>query len=243
MALPFSILSSPNVEPRRDGKSADTLILHYTGMASAEQALAWLCAAESGVSCHYIVDEAGSVVNMVDEEMRAWHAGVSSWLGETDMNSRSIGIEVHNPGHIGGYPDFPESQMAAVADLCRDICARRRIAPERVLAHSDIAPLRKVDPGEKFDWGLLHRRGVGHWVPPVPLEPGKPLRRGHGGEDVQVLQALLNGYGYGVAVTGLFDGLTEACVTAFQRHFRQAKVDGVADASTVRTLQRLMAAL
>jgi N-acetyl-anhydromuramyl-L-alanine amidase AmpD len=119
-------------------------------MASAEAACRRLCDPASGVSCHYLVDEHGGIVQMVEEDMRAWHAGQSFWHGETDINSRSIGIEIHNRGHEADYPDFPEAQMAAVIALCRDILGRHAIAPERVLAHSDIAPRRKLDPGEKF---------------------------------------------------------------------------------------------
>ena len=236
-------VTSPNIEPRKAGKTVDALILHYTGMDSAEAACAWLCAPESKVSCHYLIDELGRVTCMVDETMRAWHAGASIWRGESDLNSHSIGIEIHNPGHSGGYPDFPAEQMDAVVRLARAICTRHGIAPARVLAHSDIAPLRKIDPGEKFDWGFLHQHGIGHWVTPEPLTAGPALASGDSGAAVANLQRMLADYGYGLAVTGDFDGLTEAVVRAFQRHFRTARVDGIADVSTIKTLQRLIAAL
>ena len=242
MTLPFRMLTSPNVEQRRGDKPIDMLILHYTGMESAEKACAWLCAPESMVSCHYLIDEAGRAVHMVDEELRAWHAGVSSWAGESDINSRAIGIEIHNPGHAGGYPDFPQAQIEAVARLAGDICARHAIPPQRVLAHSDIAPLRKIDPGEKFDWGFLHRRGIGHWVQPSLLA-APAIQPGDVGAQVSAFQELLAGYGYGLAVSGIYDTLTRAVVTAFQRHFRQYRVDGIADVSTADTLGRLIAAL
>ncbi len=149
-----------NFEPRRGGLRPSILLMHYTGMASAERAIGWLCSAESRVSCHYLVSETGRIVQMVREEMRAWHAGESFWAGETDINSASIGIEVHNPGHGSFYPPFPEPQMQAVEALSLDILARHDIRPERVLAHSDVAPARKEDPGEKFPWARLAEAGV-----------------------------------------------------------------------------------
>jgi N-acetylmuramoyl-L-alanine amidase len=211
-------------------------------MPSAEGALDWLCDPRSQVSAHYFVFEDGRVVQLVPELRRAWHAGVSWWDAETDINSRSIGIEISNPGHDYGYPDFPAVQMEAVAALCRDIVSRRRIPPERVLAHSDIAPARKRDPGEKFDWSWLAARGVGLWIAPARLLGDEGLREGNEGEAVTELQQHLAAYGYGLDVTGRFDRLTAQVVTAFQRHFRPACVDGTADASTRETLLRLLAA-
>lgn len=234
---------SDNHGPRRNGATPTILLLHYTGMTSAEEAIAWLCNPESQVSCHYLVDEDGTVVQMVEEDRRAWHAGVSSWAGERDINSCSIGIEIHNPGHDYGYRDFPEAQMAAVETLAGDIVARHGIAAQRVLAHSDVAPGRKIDPGERFDWARLARAGIGHWVAPEPIRGGGFLQRGDSGQGVDALQALFATYGYGIEVTGVFDDGTHHVVDAFQRHFRQARVDGIADQSTVTTLHRLIAAL
>lgn len=227
---------SPNIEPRRGGRAVDMLLLHYTGMASAEAALDWLCNPKSGVSCHYLVDEQGSITQMVGEEMRAWHAGVSLWKGGSDTNSRSIGIEIHNRGHNLGYTEFPAVQMEAVAKLCRDIIARNEIAPRMVLAHSDVAPARKIDPGEKFDWRYLHKQGIGHWVEPAPLMAGPELAVGDEGEAVMRLQGLLADCGYGTEVDGRYTHSTRHVVAGFQRHFRQAKVDGIADRSTLETL-------
>jgi N-acetylmuramoyl-L-alanine amidase len=241
--LAAEYIVAPGIEPRRGNRPPDILLLHYTGMESAAAACAWLCNPASGVSCHYLVDEAGRITQMVGEEMRAWHAGQSAWNGETDINSRSIGIEIHNPGHTLAYADFPAAQMRAVIALCRDIVGRHAIAPRNVLAHSDVAPLRKIDPGEKFDWAWLHREGVGHWVPPVETSGGPYLQPGDRGRTVEALQAMLVLYGYGLAITGEYDRLTEAVVSAFQRHFRQARVDGVADRSTIDTLHRLLSAL
>ncbi|MBB5753006.1 N-acetylmuramoyl-L-alanine amidase [Prosthecomicrobium pneumaticum] len=234
---------SPNHNERPAGKPVDLLILHYTDMASAEAAIAWLAAPESKVSCHYVVAEDGVVTQMVEEDRRAWHAGVSSWKGEADVNGRSIGIEIANRGHDHGYPDFPDVQVEAVAALARDICARHGIPAERVLAHSDVAPQRKRDPGEKFPWGRLAAAGVGHFVPPEPISGGRFLAPGEAGEPVAALQAMLGYYGYGLEITGVYDPATEAVVTAFQRHFRPERVDGIADRSTLATLHRLARAL
>jgi N-acetylmuramoyl-L-alanine amidase len=175
---------------------------------------------------------------------RAWHAGLSSWAGETDINSCSIGIEIVNPGHEFGYPDFPRRQIAAVITLCRSILARRGpISPDRVLAHSDVAPVRKQDPGEKFPWALLNVSGVGHWVPPTPLTAeGDRFQSGDSGDAVAKIQLALSSYGYGVPATGTYDDTTRHVVTAFQRHFRPARVDGIADASTLQTLHALLKA-
>jgi N-acetylmuramoyl-L-alanine amidase len=240
--LPRRVILSPNIEPRAAGKFPRYLILHYTGMETAEKACNWLCAAESRVSCHYLIDECGIITQMVGEEMRAWHAGVSTWEDEIDVNSSSIGIEIHNPGHGGGYPDFPLVQMEAVASLSRDIVTRHGILPQHVLAHSDVAPGRKIDPGEKFDWRFLHAQGVGHWVEPEAIGSGVFLQPGDGGAPVSALQGLLKLYGYGIEITDQFDERTRVVVEAFQRHFRPQRVDGIADQSTVATLHALLKA-
>jgi N-acetylmuramoyl-L-alanine amidase len=161
---------SPNAGDRRKGCRPNLILLHYTGMSSADNAVRWLANPKAKVSCHYVIDDDGSITQMVPEAMRAWHAGASHWGGEADINSVSIGIEIQNPGHDHGYPDFPPAQMQAVAALCRDIAARRGVAPHRILAHSDVAPGRKIDPGEKFDWAWLAQAGAGHWVAPAPLD-------------------------------------------------------------------------
>ena len=242
-SLPHDFRPSPNIEPRKDGVKPDILVMHYTEMESAAKACAWLCDPRSKVSCHYLVDETGEIVQMVDEAMRAWHAGASSWQGETDINSRSIGIEIQNPGLRYGYREFPPLQMDAVIALSKDIIVRNTIMPERVLAHSDIAPGRKVDPGALFDWRLLHEEGVGHWVPPAPIESGAGLKGGDSGATVERLQKALAGYGYGLPATGVYDARTTTVVSAFQLHFRPVRVDGVADRSTLDTLDRLIATL
>jgi N-acetylmuramoyl-L-alanine amidase len=237
-----SVVPSPNHGERRNGAHPDMLVLHYTGMRSADEALARLCSPVSEVSAHYLIFEDGNVVQLVAEASRAWHAGVSAWAGESDINSRSIGIEIANPGHDFGYPDFPEQQIAAVIALCRDILARHPVSPDRVVAHSDIAPTRKQDPGEKFPWQRLHEAGIGLWVQPAALQAGPALTIGESGPAVAQLQAALTAYGYGLEPSGRYDALTRDVVTAFQRHFRPARVDGLADPSTITTLQCLIAA-
>ncbi len=236
------IIPSPNHGERR-GPRPDLLILHYTGMESAAAAIGRLGDATAEVSAHYVVLENGRIVQMVPEGRRAWHAGASAWKGWRDVNSRSLGIEIVHPGHAGGLPPYPEAQVAAVTDLARDIAARWGIPAERVLGHSDIAPERKEDPGETFPWDRLAAAGVGHWVPPVPIRDGRFLARNDAGQPVEALQAMLALYGYDLEVSGRFDERTHAVVAAFQRHFRPARVDGVADASTITTLRDLIAAL
>jgi len=232
---------SPNFGPRRDTLKPDMIVLHYTGMATGPGAEAWLCDPASEVSAHYLVHEDGRIVQMVRESDRAWHAGKSSWFGRTDINSCSVGIEIVNPGHSLGYPAFPRRQIDAVIGLCAGIVQRHFIPAQRVLAHSDVAPGRKIDPGEKFPWKALFAAGVGHLVPAAPVRQGAVLKAGDTGPDVDALQSMLAVYGYGVEISGVFDRQTGIVVEAFQRHFRPRLVDGVADGSTVRTLQRLLA--
>jgi N-acetylmuramoyl-L-alanine amidase len=235
------VVPSPTHDERKDGRAPDMIVLHYTGMPTAQEALERLCNPRSKVSSHYFVFEDGRIVQSVRENRRAWHAGVSLWAGETDINSSSIGVEIANPGHDNGYPDFPTRQIAAVIALCKGIIARRGIARDRVLAHSDVAPSRKQDPGEKFPWALLARSGVGEWVTPSRISDQGPIFKfGDKGDNVRGLQSALADFGYGVPTNGAFDEATRDVVTAFQRHFRPAKVDGIADRSTLRTLHKLL---
>jgi N-acetylmuramoyl-L-alanine amidase len=236
------VVPSPNYDERKQGRVPDLILLHYTGMQTGEAALQRLCAPDSNVSAHYIVFENGRIVQCVPEGFRAWHAGISFWAGETDINSSSIGIEIVNPGHEFGYPNFPLRQTAAVISICRSIITRRGpISADRILGHSDVAPARKQDPGEKFPWDLLSESGIGHWVRPAPLNiAGPTIGPGDSGDQVTRLQRVLRGYGYGIEETGSYDEATRSVVIAFQRHFRPARVDGVADASTILTLRALL---
>ena len=223
----------------------DMVLLHYTGMeGEAERALRWLLRAESLVSAHYFVFEDGRIVQTLPEAVRAQHAGVSCWHGERDNNSRSIGIEIAHPGHVtvrngGELQPFPDEQIAAVMKLCADIKARQEIPVERIVAHSDIAPERKEDPGELFPWSLFAKADLCHWVEPVPIRAGTFFQEGDAGEPVAALQAMLASYGYNVEPTGQFDAQTRLVVVAFQRRFRPARVDGIADPSTIETLYRV----
>jgi N-acetylmuramoyl-L-alanine amidase len=235
------VVPSPNHGERKDGRHPDMILLHYTGMQDANAALDRLTRSSSEVSAHYLVFEEGRIVQMVEESRRAWHAGTSYWAGETDINSCSIGIEIANPGHEFGYPPFPMHQIAAVTALCRSIMTRFTIPAERVLAHSDVAPSRKQDPGEKFPWRALHDSGVGHWVKPMPIsEEGTTLAPGDSGDAIAAMQSSLAKYGYGIMANGVYDSATRDVVAAFQRHFRPQRVDGIADPSTQKTLQELL---
>ena len=238
--LASAFVASPNFGERRGAGRPNALVLHYTGMPRAEAALALLTDPASEVSAHYFIFEDGRIVQLVAERARAWHAGKGHWKGESDLNSASIGIEIANPGHDGGAPPFPDTQIAAAIALSRDVLSRWAIAPRRVLAHSDIAPHRKRDPGEAFPWARLHEGGVGHWVEPAPVSGGPLFRPGEEGPPVRALQAMLALYGYGLDLTGVYDRHTRAVVAAFQRHFRPERVDGEADASTVTTLKALI---
>jgi N-acetylmuramoyl-L-alanine amidase len=241
---PDSLCARPYPSPNHNERSRpiSAIILHYTGMPTAAGALQRLCSSEAQVSAHYFVGEDGEILQLAPEDRRAWHAGESFWAGETDMNSASVGIEIVHPGHADPRP-FPARQIDAVASLARDICARRAIRPERVLAHSDIAVSRKIDPGEFFPWDELARQGVGHFVTPSVVAPGPALEEGSAGEQVASLQRSLAAYGYRLAATGFYDRDTANVVEAFQRHFRPQLVDGRADVSTRRTLEGLLAAL
>lgn len=237
------VMPSPNFNARKEGRTPDMIVLHYTGMADARSAIARLCTSGTEVSAHYVVLENGDIVQCVKEDARAWHAGASLWNGETDINSSSVGIEIVNGGHDLDCPDFPIRQVAAVIALCKGITLRRQIPKYRVLAHSDVAPARKKDPGEKFPWRLLADSGVGHWVEPAPIVRSEHKMLGATGEKVLSLQRGLANYGYGVLPSGQYDGATMDAVAAFQRHFRPELVDGIADHSTMATLQQLLETL
>ena len=228
---------SPNFNARKS--PPDMLVLHYTGMQTGEAAIARLRDPDAKVSAHYVVEEDGRLFTLVAEERRAWHAGTSFWKGERDINGVSIGIEVVNPGHEFGYRAFPDAQIAAVVELVSDIRGRWEIPDERILGHSDVAPTRKEDPGELFPWARLAAAGHGLWAEP-PAAPGNPLSLGEEGTGVFILQAGLARLGYESPPSGQFDEATKANVVAFQRHWRPARFDGVADGET---RARLMAIL
>ncbi len=212
---------SPNHGPRRGG-AVDMLILHYTGMESAGSALDRLCDPAAEVSAHYLIAEDGAISRLVAEDRRAWHAGASWWAGEADINSRSIGIELANPGHGPDWRPFAAPQMSALEILALEILARHPIPPHRVLGHSDVAPDRKRDPGEWLDWPRLAQAGIGLW-PDAAQADAKPA---------QPVDAMMRRFGYRDA--------SAAAVMAFQRHFRPARIDGIADPETCARLANLI---
>jgi N-acetylmuramoyl-L-alanine amidase len=225
---------SSNHDERPAGGRVDMLILHYTGMKTAQDAIDRLCDPEARVSSHYVVDEDGEILRLVPEERRAWHAGVSYWRGHHALNDRSIGIEIVNPGHEWGYRDFPAPQMAAVRDLCLSILSRHPIPAGNVVAHSDVAPDRKEDPGEKFRWDDLACNGVGIWPIRVPnLGTGGEIRDAIG---LRAVRAALVRIGYSVAPEGTLDPALSTVLRAFQRHWRPEAVTGQADGGTVARL-------
>ena len=210
---------SPNHDARPDGTPIDTLVLHYTGMQDAAGAIARLCDQAAAVSAHYVVEEDGTIWQLVDEQRRAFHAGVSFWRGARALNGRSIGVEIVNPGHQWGYRPFPAAQIEAVIALCRAIQCRHAIDRWNVVAHSDVAPDRKQDPGELFPWQLLAQSGIGLW-PSVSV----PARAD--------LPALLEAIGYDTTLAGT--------VSAFQRHWRPELVHGFADQETADRAQAVL---
>ncbi|MDP6708281.1 MAG: N-acetylmuramoyl-L-alanine amidase [Alphaproteobacteria bacterium] len=241
-ALEIRDCPSPNHDARPAGVPIDILLLHYTGMPTAEAALARLLDVTAKVSAHYLIDEDGAVSRLVPEARRAWHAGVASWAGARDINGRSIGIELVNPGHAFGYRAFPAPQMAALAGLAQAILARHPIPTHRVLGHADVAPERKQDPGELFDWQGLAAAGIGLWPDAAPHRDGCGHDVGPAAEPALVarLQADLARFGYGVRVSGDWDHATACAVAAFQRHWRAAAITGIADAETRAILAGLL---
>ena len=232
---------SPNFDARRG--PPDMLVLHYTGMRTTDEAVGRLRDPGARVSAHYVVDEDGAILRLVAEERRAWHAGQGAWQGETDCNAASIGIEVVNPGHEFGYRDFPEAQIDAVIALIGDIRGRWTIPDARIIAHSDLAPERKQDPGERFPWKRLAEAGHGLWFEPAPeriAALGVPLAVGDEGLGVVVLRAGLHRLGYGLTPGGDYDAATKLTVEAFQRHWRPGQVDGIADGETRATLMGVL---
>ncbi|MEQ9316224.1 MAG: N-acetylmuramoyl-L-alanine amidase [Henriciella sp.] len=211
---------SPNFDDRRT--SVDMLVLHYTGMETGDAALERMCDADAAVSAHYMIRETGEIMNLVDEEKRAWHAGVSSWKGDTDLNSRSIGIEIVNGGHDWPGPDgklapYPTAQIDAVIEISKAIISRWNIPQTRIVGHSDIAPRRKADPGEHFPWARLAQHNIGLWPLALPERDGS-------------IERALQQIGYDTEDL-------EAAIRAFQRRWRPSRVDGKDDRDTRQIAQ------
>ncbi len=237
---------SPNFDDR--ALTVDALVLHYTGMETGEAALDRMCDGEAKVSAHYMVWEDGRVTQLVDEDKRAWHAGVASWAGETDLNSCSVGIEIVNGGHDfpnedGTLLPYPDAQVEAVIALSQGIISRHDIPPSRILAHSDIAPARKIDPGEHFPWARLASEGVGLW-PDVTesKDDSETLLPGDTGAPVREIQNALSKIGYGLDPSGQFDEATRLVVAAFQRRYLPTAITGHCDAATRATIAAVRSA-
>ncbi|GAB4145590.1 MAG: N-acetylmuramoyl-L-alanine amidase [Sphingomonadales bacterium] len=232
--LPIIAAPSPNFDRRRS--PIDMLILHYTGMPTGAEALARLRDPTAKVSAHYLIEEDGRVFALVDEAARAWHAGVARWRGDDDINSRSIGIELVNPGHDWGYRPFPAPQMAALERLCADISTRHPVPPRHVLGHSDVAPARKQDPGPLFDWARLARRGIGLWADPAfgqdALLDEVQRRR---------FADALAAFGYDMAAAKDNDSAAAAVVRAFHSHYRPQAADWPADRMSLALIEALLA--
>ncbi len=232
---------SINYDNRAAGATIDMLVLHYTGMKSAEAALTRLCDPKAKVSAHYLVDEDGAIYSLVPEDKRAWHAGISCWRGRPHVNDHSVGIELVNPGHEFGYRDFPEAQIKALTALSRSILERHAIPARNVVGHSDIAPLRKQDPGELFDWRRLAKAGIGVWPRVLPVgTDAVMLRQGDIGDGVLRLQERLAKYGYLITPDKYFGEETCKVACAFQRHFCPECVDGVWRDRNEITLNQLL---
>lgn len=235
---PLTIINTPS--PNFDVRTLPIsyLVLHYTGMESGEAALQRMCDAAAKVSAHYMVEEDGRIFRLVDEDKRAWHAGVSEWAGETNLNSASVGIEIVNGGHDflnenNDLPPYPDVQINAVIALSKDIMKRHGIGSQNVLGHSDIAPARKIDPGEHFPWAGLAAAGVGIWPNQRDKDARILFEAGQRDRGVAILQSGLAQIGYGARVSGEHDALTQDIVKALQRRFRPSRVDGIVDIETM----------
>ena len=241
--MPLDLIDAPSPNFDERHSPPDMLVLHYTGMTTGEAALARLRDPQAKVSAHYLVEEDGGIFALVPEERRAWHAGRGVWQGETDVNAASIGIEIVNPGHEFGYRPFPEVQVQAVIALIADIRSRWTIPDARIIAHSDMAPDRKEDPGELFPWRDLAGAGHGLWFEPAQeriAALGGFLQIGDEGIGVVVMRSGLHRLGYGLQPGSTYDEDTAATVRAFQRHWRQSRIDGVADGETRATLMGVL---
>ncbi len=226
MSLTIVQHPSPNFDDRGDNGQIDMLVLHYTGMKTADAALTRLCDQTAKVSAHYFIDEDGAILQLVDERHRAWHAGVAVWRGQDNINQRSIGIEIVNPGHEFGYRAFTEAQMVSVIGLCQNVLSRYAIPARNIVGHSDVAPTRKTDPGELFDWQRLAIAGIGIWP-----EDAEILEM-----DKDIVACHLDAIGYDIS------DFSKA-LRAFQRHYRGQRVTGRIDAGTARRLTGLVQVL
>lgn len=235
-------LPTQNQDERPINADISILVLHYTGMATAEAALNRMQDPVAKVSAHWCIDEDGKIYSLVPERLRAWHAGLSYWRQKSLVNDISIGIELVNPGHENGYRPFPAGQMKSLTWLAKQIISRHKIPAQNIVGHSDVSPNRKKDPGELFDWRRLSENGIGLW--PTNFNKSEvhspTLGDGAEGATVRALQKDLFKFGYGLHIDGFYGAESEAVIAAFQRHFRQGRVDGVADNATIAILHNLL---
>ncbi|MBX7146570.1 MAG: N-acetylmuramoyl-L-alanine amidase [Alphaproteobacteria bacterium] len=216
---------SPNFNSRPIGQTINILLIHYTGMQNGSVALDRMCDPQSKVSAHYMIEENGDIFALVEEKNRAWHAGIGGWQNEDNINNCSIGIELVNPGHKFGYRPFQEKQMISLINLAKKILARHPIPPRHVLGHSDIAPLRKEDPGELFDWKRLADNGIGLYPDDTFIHKDKNLYEWK--NDIYQLKCNLRKFGYILGINSIYDDELKAVITAFQRHFHPHICDGL----------------
>jgi N-acetylmuramoyl-L-alanine amidase len=229
---PQQMIYFPRFSPNHNERPfvpVELIVLHYTGMQTSDAALEWLCNPASGVSAHYFVEEDGTIFQLVEEDRRAWHAGVAHWRGATNINDISIGIEIANCGHEWGYTPFPAAQITAVKKLCADIMHRHELPAYSVVGHSDVAPTRKQDPGELFPWQELAEYGIGIWHDVAKHNSSTPAK---------LNASLLQQFGYEVVAGDAVK--LKAVVTAFQRHFRPHKLSGEWDIECEQILQSLL---
>lgn len=235
-------MKSPNFNDRK--LPISLLVLHYTGMETGEAACMRLCDEAAQVSAHYLLHEDGKIESLVDEDKRAWHAGISEWNGITDVNSASIGIEIVNGGHNvprpdGSLPPYEDAQILALIKLCKEIIDRHDIKPRNIVGHSDIAPGRKEDPGEHFPWVSLAAAGIGLWPGDLPEDARILFEPGDRDRGISVLQRGLAEIGYGISVTGEMDAQTVAVIRALQRRYRPRRIDGVIDMQVLDIVKQL----
>lgn len=231
-----------NFDDRPNGINIDMLVMHYTGMRSATEALDQMCDPVKKVSAHYMIYEDGAIISLVPEEKRAWHAGISCWQGISSLNDSSIGIEIVNPGHEFGYVQFPDAQMEAVLQISKHIIERYNIEARNVVGHSDIAPLRKQDPGELFNWKWLAKNGVGLWpnINTIWRSREQLIEPGTDSTDVARVQKMLADYGYHIRVDGHYGEKTEQIIKAFKRHFVPESVNIVWDRLSDKRMLKLL---
>jgi N-acetylmuramoyl-L-alanine amidase len=254
-------IPSPNFDDRPPDARIDLIVLHYTGMQDGAAALARLtdptpvagrypgpwqdpamdpATALPRVSAHYVIEEDGRIFTLVPEEKRAWHAGASHWRGRDNVNASAIGIELVNGGHDFRLPGFAHAQIERLIALLRDIQNRRRLSPACVVGHSDVAPHRKRDPGEKFPWERLEAAGVALGVEVSERGDAPVLSPGDSGDAVAGVQYTLAEVGYGIEVTRDYDAATKAVIEAFQRRRRPRRVTGVFDLETSDLLDAVL---